>query len=206
MALGLNYRICLNIFYSKSTHMISQKLNPQKIIGLIMAFAATLLIMASCNNSDDTATESSKTDTLNSNTTTEPAPVKKKTGKVTAAVKVDEETAKMEKDNNGYYNRTEVAPAYPGGQDALETYIMNNIEYPQQAIDNDVEGTVYVKFGVDEKGNVSNVTTVGNKLGYGLEEEAIKVVSAMPQWTAGTVKGKNVKTWRTLPITYKLES
>lgn len=187
--------------------MISQKLNPNKVIGLIMALAATILI-ASCNNSDDAATGSADADSINNANTTNmaTAPAKKKTGKVTAAVKVDEETAKMEKDNIGYYNRTEVAPAYPGGQDALETYIMNNIEYPQQAIDSDVEGTVYVKFGVDEKGNVNNVTTVGNKIGYGLEEEAVKVVAAMPQWTAGTIKGKNVKTWRTLPITYKLES
>jgi periplasmic protein TonB len=189
--------------------MISQKFNPNKIIGLIMALAATILL-ASCNNSDDTVTESANADSTNNpnatTTATVNAPTKKKTGKVTAAIKIDEETVKMEKDNVGYYNRTEIAPAYPGGQDALETYIMNNIEYPQQAIDSDIEGTVYVKFGVDEKGNVSNVTTVGNKIGYGLEEEAVKVVAAMPQWTAGTVKGKNVKTWRTLPITYKLES
>jgi protein TonB len=96
-------------------------------------------------------------------------------------------------------------PAYNGGQAALENYITNNIEYPQQAIDNNAEGTVSVHFLVDEKGNISNVTTVGNKMGYGLEEEAIRVVSKMPPSTPGKVKGKNVKTWRTLPITYKFD-
>ena len=112
----------------------------------------------------------------------------------------------MEVDKQGYYNRTEVLPAYKGGQSALENYIMNNIEYPQEAIDNNIEGTVSIHFAVDEQGNISNVKAMGNKLGYGLEEEAVRVVSKMPKWSPGQVKGKNVKTWRTLPITYRLES
>jgi protein TonB len=131
---------------------------------------------------------------------------KKKTGKVSATITEPDANTKIEKDKMGYYSRTEVLPAYKGGQGALADYINNNIEYPQDAIDNNIEGTVSVQFVVDEKGNISNVKTVGNKVGYGLEEEAVKVVSTMPKWTAGQVKGKNVKTWRVLPITYKLES
>jgi periplasmic protein TonB len=131
---------------------------------------------------------------------------KKKKGKISATVSEADATVKIEKDNMGYYSRTEVAPAYKGGQSSLEDYINNNIEYPQEAIDNNIEGTVSVQFGVDEQGNISNVKTIGNKVGYGLEEAAVKVVSKMPKWTAGQVKGKNVKTWRVLPITYKLES
>ena len=80
-------------------------------------------------------------------------------------MEADKAAAKMEKDKTGYYNRTEVAPAYPGGQNSMEQYISNNIEYPQDAIDNNVEGIVYVKFGVDENGNISNVSTIGNKIG-----------------------------------------
>ncbi len=114
-------------------------------------------------------------------------------------------SAKIEPDKMGYYTRTEVSPAYSGGQSALENYIMNTIEYPSQAIDNNVEGTVHIQFAVDEQGKISNVKPTGTRLGYGLEEEAVRVVSRMPAWTPGKVKGKNVKTWRTLPITYKLE-
>lgn len=40
-------------------------------------------------------------------------------------------------------------------------------EYPQQAIDKGIEGIVNVKFEVDEKSNLSNVSTVGNNIGYG---------------------------------------
>ncbi len=129
----------------------------------------------------------------------------KKKGKITAGVSKDDASVKIEADAQGYYNRSEIAPAYTGGQSALESYIVNSIEYPQQAIDNNVEGVVNVQFAVDEKGNITNVKTVGNKLGYGLEEQAVKVVSAMPKWTPGKVKGKTVKTWRTLPINYRLE-
>jgi protein TonB len=161
------------------------------------------------NNSSTPGTDSNSatglppatTDTSKNNTVT----TKKKTGKVSAKMNADD-NAKIEKDKMGYYTNSEVLPAYNGGQSALENYITNNIEYPQQAIDNNMEGTVSVHFLVDEKGNVSNVTTVGNKIGYGLEEEAVRVVSKMPVWTPGKVKGKNVKTWRTLPITYRFET
>jgi TonB family protein len=128
----------------------------------------------------------------------------KKVGKASVKMVADA-GAKVEKDKMGYYTNTEVAPGYNGGQSALENYINDNIQYPEQAIDNNAAGTVNVHFLIDEKGNVSNVTTTGDKIGYGLEEEAVRVVSKMPKWTPGQVKGKNVKTWRTLPITYRLE-
>ncbi|MEI9943918.1 MAG: energy transducer TonB [Chitinophagaceae bacterium] len=185
--------------------MILNKLNP-KLKGIVAALAIITFVVA-CNNSDESANNSTSTESKDtSGTSANPALAKKRTGKVSLTMKDEDATVKIEKDKEGYYSRTEMAPAYPGGQGALDTYINNNIVYPQEAIDNNIEGTVYVRFGVDENGKVSNVSTVGNKLGYGLEEEAVKVVTDMPQWTAGTVKGKNVKTWRTLPITYKLES
>jgi periplasmic protein TonB len=178
---------------------------------LLIAGAGCSLIMASCNNADESANNSTsaKEDSAanaNKKDNTEVKAAKKKTGKVSSSMAADNSAVKMEKDKMGIYNRTEVAPAYNGGQSSLEDYITRNLEYPADAIDNNVEGVVNVQFAVDEKGNVSNVSTIGNKLGYGLEEAAIKVVSNMPKWTPGQVKGKNVKTWRTLPINYRLES
>lgn len=182
--------------------------------------AATICgLVAACNNesennstsapasgADTSGSAASNNSPAESSQETAAATPKKKTGKVSVAIAEPDASAKIEKDKMGYYNRTEVLPAYKGGPDALANYINNNIEYPQDAIDNNIEGTVSVQFGVDETGNISNVKTIGNKVGYGLEEAAVKVVSAMPKWTAGQVKGKNVKTWRVLPITYKLES
>lgn len=173
------------------------------LIGIFM-----LAFVVSCNDeSGNNSTTTSETDTsMSTKSSTPDAPVKKKTGKASVKMTDADASAKVEKDNMGYYVRAEVMPSYNGGQSALERYINDNIEYPQVAVDNSVEGTVNVQFLVDENGNVSNVKTVGNNIGSGLEEEAIRVVSAMPKWTPGQVKGKNVKTWRTLPITYRLEA
>ncbi len=112
---------------------------------------------------------------------------------------------KMEADNQGVYNRAEIMPAYPGGEDALRKYIENHIDYPQQAMDNEAEGTVKVYFAVDEQGRISNPTVISSHIGYGLEDEALRVVRQMPRWTPGQIKGKNVKTRFTLPITYQLQ-
>lgn len=181
-----------------------------KGLGAAIIFSALLVSCdddKSGNNSTTTMSEpGADTATTNMATTTESATPKKKSGRVSTTLVADDQSVKMEKDKMGYYNRTEVSPAYVGGQSAMEDFVNKNIEYPQDAIDNNIEGVVSVQFAVDDKGNISNVSTVGQKLGYGLEEEAIKVVSKMPKWTPGQVKGKNVKTWRTLPINYRLES
>ena len=128
-----------------------------------------------------------------------------RTGKATVGTETVSRTDKMAADKTGYYNYAEVSPSFKNGQRGIENYVNNHIEYPQEAIDNNIEGTVNVRFGIDENGNVSNVTTLGNKIGYGLEEEAVRVIKDMSKWTPGMVKGKNVKTWMVLPITYKID-
>lgn len=173
-----------------------------------MALAGLAIVMVSCNNDDQSANNSTTTDQtkpeVEAPATTRTTTSKK--GRVSGKMDADDPAVKIEKDNMGYYSRTDVAPAYDGGQTAIEDYIISNLEYPQDAIDNGVEGTVRVRFAVDQQGNVTNVSTVGDRLGYGLEEEAVRVVSRMPKWTPGQVKGKNVTTWRLLPINYRLES
>jgi periplasmic protein TonB len=170
----------------------------------IAAFMGLFFVVA-CSDSDKSGKSSTSKDTSNTANNTPTVAPAKKVGKASVKMMGDEATSKMEKDKMGYYNRTEVSPVYPGGQDALQTYVTNTLEYPADAIDHNIEGTVKVQFAIDEQGNVSNARTIGNKLGYGLEEEAVKLVSTMPKWTPGMVKGKKVKAWYTLPVTYRLE-
>jgi periplasmic protein TonB len=187
--------------------------NSKFITGGIMAFVICSS-MAACSGDESTKKPMEENKPSDSAGTTESsAPgkdttaVRKKRGRATiGTVATTDANTKMEKDKTGYYNYTEVLPAYVGGQGALDSYINSNIEYPQQAIDNSIEGTVNVQFAVDEQGAVSNVSVIGTKAGYGLDEEAVRVVSKMPKWSPGQIKGKNVKTWRVLPITYKFES
>jgi len=108
-------------------------------------------------------------------------------------------------DKAGVYDFSEVMPAFKSGSSDIEDYINNHIEYPQPAIDNNKEGKVTVNFVVDENGKITNARTAGGKLGDGLDEEAVHVVSNMPAWTPGTVKGKPVKVSMSLPIVFKIE-
>ena len=183
--------------------------NPLKtLVAKYLPVLIGMFVFVSCNDQNSANNSTSDGKEVAADTTTAPAaPLAKakKSGKVTTSIEDADAKSEMKKDKMGYYNRTEILPAFSGGQTALENYINNTIQYPQDAIDNNAEGVVKVQFGVDENGNVINVSTVGNKIGYGLEEEAIRVVSKMPKWAPGQVKGKNVKTWRTLPINYRLE-
>ncbi|MFT3701973.1 MAG: energy transducer TonB [Agriterribacter sp.] len=168
---------------------------------------AAMMYISACNSessSDNTATtvapaNADKTADANVD---KPAPAKKK-GKATVMLSKTN-GLKVEKDKNGIYTNAEVMPEYPGGEVALSNFVENNIEYPQNAVDANTEGTVNVSFVVDEKGKVVEPMTIGNNPGNGLGDEAVKIVNKFPEWKPGTVKGKAVKTRLTLPITFKL--
>ncbi|MDB5202505.1 MAG: energy transducer TonB [Ferruginibacter sp.] len=133
-----------------------------------------------------------------------PNPAKKgMKGKVTVAP-APKNTAKMEMDNNGVYSNVEVIPSFPGGYKGLQKYFDDNLTYPMDASNDGVDGTVNVSFTVDENGKLSSPTIQGERLGYGLEEEALRVVNKMPTWTPGKLKGQNVKTRFTLPVRFQL--
>lgn len=143
--------------------------------------------------------------------TAQPNPVKKG-GKGMVVFQVDRSmdydknyaTMTIEMDKEGIYNRTEVRPSYPGGQKALAKFIQDNIMYPETAIENGVEGNVDVVFAVDENGKVYTPMIKGDKAGYGLDEASMEVVNKMPKWNPGQIKGKNVKSYYTLPISFKI--
>lgn len=100
---------------------------------------------------------------------------------------------------------TEIFPQFPGGQAALDKYIAANVVYPEEALEEGIEGTVTVNFSVDKLGMIYTPHVIGPKLGHGLEVEAMKVINKMPLWTPGRIKGKNAKTNYTLPIQFQLE-
>lgn len=185
-----------------------------------MLFGSTILVYSlimtisytSCNsdNSSDKVSTTPATDSSNitpvADTTKKISAKKIKKGKasVTMSSTTKNHKSKMQKDKNGVYTQPETMPEYPGGESALSVYVENNIDYPQQALNDNKEGTVRVSFIVDEKGNVTNPEVIGNKLGDGLDQEAITAIKNMPKWKPGTVKGKNVKTKLDLPITFKV--
>lgn len=139
-----------------------------------------------------------------------PNPAKRK-GKASVIYQVDKDyetrynRIPISVNNEGVYSRAEIRPSYPGGDKALAKFIRDNIVYPQNAIDEGVEGQVEVMFAVDENGRVYTPVVTGDRVGYGLDEEAARVVAKMPTWNPGQIKGKNVKSYYTLPITFRLD-
>lgn len=92
-------------------------------------------------------------------------------------------------------------PAYPGGEKALAAYISDNTRYPEAARKARKGGTVMVRFTLDTAGQVTAVKAL-DSLGYGLEEEASRVISGMTPWKPGTQQGKPVKVECRLPIKF----
>ncbi len=97
----------------------------------------------------------------------------------------------------------EQQPEFPGGSSKMMRYIGNKVQYPQIAIENKIEGRVYIRFIVEKDGSISNVEAIRSPH-ESLEKEAIRVVSNMPKWTPAKQRGKNVRAQFTLPINFRL--
>jgi hypothetical protein len=91
------------------------------------------------------------------------------------------------------FDRAEVMPTFPGGVAELMKYLSKNIRYPKVARENGLEGKVIVKFYIDVDGSVK-------------EPEILKVINTFPKWTPGFNNGKAVKSYYTLPVTFKLDN
>ena len=107
-------------------------------------------------------------------------------------------------EENAVFAVVETMPEFPGGQAELQKYLIRNLHYPASAYEAGVEGTVYVKFVIDETGKVGDAQIIRG-LGGELDAEALRVVKAMPDWIPGRQRGKPVKTLYTLPINFKLK-
>jgi len=109
--------------------------------------------------------------------------------------------------DNQVYDFVQRMPEFPGGQDSLNSYLIQNLVYPDSAQKNGIQGKVFIGFIVETDGTISNVKIVGNKTyGYGLEEEGLRVINMMPNWTPGTQNGKPVRVKFTLPINFKIQN
>ena len=98
----------------------------------------------------------------------------------------------------------EEMPDFPGGVAKLQEYLVKNIKYPQMARESGIQGRVFVSFVVEPDGSVSNVAVM-RSLGGGCDEEAMRVVKAMPKWKPGKQRGKAVRVSYILPVNFQLK-
>lgn|GEM_PF-511562 len=199
------------------TH-VSSNLLPMKKNFNIFLLAVCLVALQACggkkeNKEETLAVESSDATMVAPKLTPEERRAKIEKDKAERAEKrrlSREETYKTSptfKDENGniVYNMSEVEPTFNGGTQSLEKYLKDNLIYPKEAQDNQLEGTVFVDFVVAKDGMVRGVTvTDEGDVDQSLRMEAIRVVSTMPKWVAGKQQGKAVDVKYSLPITFQL--
>ena len=124
--------------------------------------------------------------------------------------KVKTETTPSTSDNSsttgmtdGAYQIADEMPVFPGGDEGILKYISDNIHYPKEAKDKGIQGKVIAHFKIKTDGTVSDVSVLKG-VDLSLDKEAIRVVSTLPRFSPGKLKGKTVPVWYTIPITFSL--
>ncbi len=97
----------------------------------------------------------------------------------------------------------EQMPEFPGGDVALFKYLKENIKYPDLARESDIQGTVYVSFVINKKGEIVK-TKITRGIGGGCDEEAMRVLKSMPAWTPGKQNGNAVSVAYSVPVKFRL--
>jgi protein TonB len=110
---------------------------------------------------------------------------------------------KEDAEDDGIFRKVEVESEYPGGGPAWQRYLNRNLRYPQEAIDNEIQGAVVVQFIVDKEGNVSDVEAVSGP--EELRAEAVRVIKKSGQWTPAIQNGRKVKSYKKQPIVFRLQ-
>lgn len=186
----------------------------KNIVGITM-LAVSLLMAQSCSPKKDTTTDAVAGEKKEMTPT---AAERKATFEKQRAERT--ERRKLEYENrlrstptytdtkgNLVYNKSETEPTFVGGNDALTKYLKDNLVYPQEAIDNQDEGLVFVDFVVAKDGTIREVEVTeqtNENVDVSFRSEAARVVSAMPRWTPGRQKGKAVDVKFSLPISFQL--
>ena len=107
-------------------------------------------------------------------------------------------------DNDTVFSVCEEMPEFPGGSEKFMEYLSGNITYPEDAKEKGISGRVFIQFVIEKDGSVSNVKVMKG-IGGGCDEEAVRVVKAMPKWKPGKQKGKPVRVNYILPVSFKLD-
>lgn len=95
----------------------------------------------------------------------------------------------------------DVNPEFPGGMEGLANFIRKNMKYPRVALEDGIKGTIYLSFVVDEDGKVIDIKNLNN-LGGGLDKEAVRVASLMPNWKPGMLGGEKISVRYNLPVKF----
>ncbi len=112
--------------------------------------------------------------------------------------------SKVEKDSSGIYIVSEQYPDFPGGMSAMMEFINSNIRVPQVISEQGIKRTSFLKFVITIEGKIRDIIVLrGSKDCSECDNEAIRLVSIMPDWIPGKLNGENVNAYFNLPISFR---
>ncbi|ADQ80957.1 TonB family protein [Paludibacter propionicigenes WB4] len=196
------------------TMMNQQKTNKAGILkySLIVPLALALILSSNAQsivNSTKKALSAAKSVVVNNKKETQKPvtvitpneqPVKQE---LTAAIQNTNPTT-QQSDDKKIYTVVESMPQFPGGEKALLKYISQHVQYPADAHKNGVQGSVVVRFTVNESGKVENAVIVRG-LYPSIDAEGLKVVSSLPDFIPGEQNGKKVAVYYSLPLQFAID-
>jgi TonB family protein len=94
-------------------------------------------------------------------------------------------------------------PIPPGGLSEFYRFLAQEMKYPKKARKNKIQGKVMVECVIDETGKLVNPIVLKG-IGYGCDEEAIRVLLLSPKWSPSTISGRPIKCNLTIPFTFSL--
>lgn len=127
---------------------------------------------------------------------------------ITFAAHAQVDSTKNEADDteDKTFDKVEIEASFPGGDEAWRTYLEDNLNANIPVENGAPIGiyTVMVQFIVDKEGNISDVKAL-TSLGYGMEQEVIRVIRKGPRWSPAYQSGRIVKAYRKQPVTFQVE-
>ena len=102
------------------------------------------------------------------------------------------------------FTQIEEFPEFPGGDIEMIRFLSANVVYPRKELENDIQGTVYIRFLVNGKGYPTNIEILKG-VSPGIDKEALRVVRLLPRFKPGKQLGQPVSVYYGLPMVFKLQ-
>ena len=116
---------------------------------------------------------------------------------------VNAQVDKSDKDSEKVYTVVDKEAEYPGGIEAMNRFLAQNIIYPTLAKQKNIHGKVLISFIIEKNGSISNIKVIKD-IGEGCGEEGMRIVKLMPKWKPAQQKSEPVRQQFVLPISFQL--
>ena len=103
--------------------------------------------------------------------------------------------------DNDVYNMVDQSAKFQDGYNSIIKFVQENIKFPAEAQENNVHGKLMVSVVVEKDGSLSDIK-IKKGLGYGLDEEIVRIIKMMPKWQPAQHKGKAVRQSQTIMIPF----